>query len=239
MGMLNSIVDQTSAAAGLLERASQAASQTRALRSGDRVYTPLIVSAEFDQGVASAANLVFNVPADTDFWAYRFMLYPYCKTVDPAGGASPDLVFRPTTWTSQPYSPGFLPADGTNTDIHAQVDAVFAFVFDGKEIQNANIPAAAAYSSTMEKWGARSGPTVDFAALLSGISSSFRQPQWCGATQTPSGMVFPVPMFIPRGKSLTCRVTPTFLAKRVSDTRQNRYKIVGVLEGEKRVGAMR
>ena len=65
--MLNEIVSQAEASARLLERAKQAADAVRVLRSGDRVYTPLIASAEFQQGTAAAANLVFNVPADADF----------------------------------------------------------------------------------------------------------------------------------------------------------------------------
>jgi hypothetical protein len=57
-------------------------------------------------------------------------------------------------------------------------------------------------------------------------------------------MVFDIPWFFPRGKTLTCRVTPTYLGVRTIDFesapgRQNQYKIVGVLEGEKRPGAYR
>jgi hypothetical protein len=228
--MLNEIVSQAEAAARLLERAKQAADTVRALRSGDRVYTPLIASAEFQQGTAASANLVFNVPADADFWAYRFMLYPYCRVIDPTGATPSDVAYRPTSFTAQPNSPGIVDST-TLSDFETQMDAEFAFIFDGKEVQSTNIPAAATYCVNVEKWSALPIP-------------GFNLPIWTAATQTPSGMLFDVPWFFPRGKTLTCRVTPTYLGVRTIDLesapgRQNQYKLVGVLEGEKRPGAYR
>jgi hypothetical protein len=220
--MLIDCVNQAEAAQRLLERARAAAGAVRGLRSGDRVYTPLVASAEFDEGAAAAANLIFNVPADADFWAYRFLLYPYCKVVDPIGGTPPDVSFRPTSWTGEPFAPGIQIAS-RYSDFESQMDAVFAFIFDGKEIQNANIPASAAYCVTMDKWGERTG-----------FGNA-----WEAALQTPAGLVFDIPQFIPRSRSFTARVTPTYLGKRTIDARKHRYKVVGVLEGEKRAGALR
>lgn len=231
--MLNEIVSQAEAAARLLERAKTAADAVRVLRSGDRVYTPLVAAAEFQQGTAASANLVFNVPADADFWAYRFMLYPYCRVIDPTGATPSDVAYRPTSFTSQPNSPGIVPVGGfASSDFECQVDAEFAFIFDGREVQSTNIPAAATYCVNIEKWSTLPVPGL---AL----------PIWTAATQTPAGMVFDIPWFFPRGKTLTCRVTPTYLGVRTIDealespTKQNQYKIVGVLEGEKRPGAYR
>jgi hypothetical protein len=223
--MLNEIVNQAEAASRLLERAQSAAGAVRGLRSGDRVYTPLVAAAEFQQGTAPSANLVFNVPADADFWAYRFMLYPYCRVIDPSG--SSEITYRPTSFTSQPLSPG-ITADDEYSDFESQVDAEFAFIFDGREVQSTNIPAAAAYCVNVEKWSAPTSQLI-----------FFHPPIWTGATQTPSGLVFDIPWFFPRGKTLTCRVTPTYLGVRTIDSRQHQYKIVGVLEGEKRPGAYR
>lgn len=223
--MLNEIVSQAEAASRLLERAQSAAGAVRGLRSGDRVYTPLVASAEFQQGTAAAANLVFNVPADADFWAYRFMLYPYCRVVDPTGAVPSEVAYRPTSYTSQPNSPGI--STGLS-DFESQVDAEFAFIFDGRETQSTNIPVSATYCVNVEKW-----------STLSNAPFALNDPIWTAATQTPSGMVFDIPWFFPRGKTLTCRVIPTYLGIRTIDSRQHQYKIVGVLEGEKRPGAYR
>lgn len=223
--MLQEIIDQADQAAVLLARAQQAASKLRGLRSGDRVYTPLIASAEFSQGVAPSANLVFNVPADTDFWGYRLMLYPYCKIVDPVNNTPEEVTYRPTSFVGQSYSPGFRPLN-RYSDITSVVDATFALIYQGRELQNIDTPVAATYSANVGKW--------------------FKN-RWGGATQTPAGFVFDIPMFIPRARSLVCRVTPTYLGVRTTlepveegqILRQHRYKIVGVLEGEKKAGAFR
>ena len=232
--MLQQIINQVEVANRLLERAQRAAASTRGLRSGDRVYTPLIASAQFEQGSTAAANLIFNVPADADFWAYRFLLYPYCKVVDPVNGTPDEIPFRPTSWTGQPYNPGTLNS-GTNSDFEVQADAMFALIKDNKELQNNNIPASAAYCVNIDKWSVIPGT-----ASVGG---------WNAATQTPAGLVFDIPMFIPRTKTLTCRVTPTYLGVRtivetmlpgpVDIVRRHQYKIIGVLEGEKRAAAFR
>ncbi len=240
--MLQQIVNQTETANRLLERAQRSAATVRGLRSGDRVYTPLVASAEFEQGSTAAANLIFNVPADADFWGYRFLLYPYCKVVDPVNGTPDEVTYRPTSWVGQPYSPGIGAGDPDfMSDFDTQVDAMFAFIKNNKELQNSNIPASAAYCVNIDKWSVVPG----------GVFSASIEPGWNACTQTPAGMVFDIPMFIPRTKTLTCRVTPTYLGIRtipetilVDDTpteivRRHRYKIVGVLEGEKRVSAFR
>lgn len=230
--MLQEIVNQADEAAVLLQRAQQAAEKIRGLRSGDRVYTPLISSAEFSQGTAPSANLVFNVPADTDFWAYRLLVYPYCKVVDPTKASvsalsvvAEEVTYRSTSFVSQSYSPGFVQVG--QSDISTLVDATFALIYQGRELQNIDTPIAATYCTNVGKWF---------------------QGFWGAASQTPGGLVFDIPMFIPRARSLVCRVTPTYLGVRtkqedVADrdpiTRQHRYKIVGVLEGEKKAGAFR
>jgi len=236
VSMLIDIANQAEAAEVLLARAERATKQVRALRSGDRVWTPLTSEVEFVQGTAASANMVFNVPADADFWSYRFTLYPYCKVIDPVNGTPDEVVYRPTSFTSQPMTPGLVDAS-TYSDVETQVDLVFAFIAGGKELQNVNIPAAAAYSTAMGKWG--------------GSSAGGGDGLWGGALQAPGGMVFDIPWFLPRGRAITCRITPTYLGKRTIEetvtlnavptviTRQHKYKIRGVLEGEKRVGAFR
>lgn len=234
--MLLEIANLAEEANKLIEKAQAARKQTRLLRSGDRVWTPLVSAVEFPQGTAAAANMVFNVPADADFWAYRFTLYPYCKVIDPVNGTPDDVVYRPTSFTGQPANPGMTQAIDVLSDIENQVDAVFAFISGGKELQNVNIPASAAYSTSMGKWVQ---PNIAFVQ------------QWGATWSTPGGMVFDIPWYIPRGRAITCRVTPTYLGIRTIEelvisgeeettiVRQHRYKFMGVLEGEKRVGALR
>ena len=238
--MLAEIISQADKASRLVERAQKAASHVRGLRSGDRVYTPLVVSAEFSQGTAPSANLIFNVPADADFWAYRLLLYPYCKIVDPVNGTPDEVTFRSTSFTGESFSTGAI-ADPEDhyTDFDTLVDGTFALIYQGKELQNVDIPMSAAYCVNIGKWS----PSVNASLLTT---------TWGAASQTPAGMVFDVPLFIPRSKSLTCRITPTYLGIRSileptavgpvtgpDIVRQHRYKIVGVLEGEKKVTAFR
>lgn len=230
--MFAEIVKQIEQAELLAARAQRAVEKVRGLRSGDRVYTPLVASAEFYQGSSPSANLVFNVPADADFWAYRLLLYPYCKVVDPVNGTPDEVVFRSTSFTGQPFNPGWSNPADEYSDFTSQVDGTFALIFEGKELQNIDTPFSAAYCSTMGKW--RSSGLIG----------------WAAASQTPAGMVFDIPFFIARSKSLTCRITPTYLGQRAIEevlstlppttgVRQHRYKIVGVLEGEKKVTAFR
>lgn len=234
--MLLEIANLAEEANRLLEKAQAARKRPRGLRSGDRVWTPLISAVEFVQGTAASANMVFNVPADADFWAYRFTLYPYCKVIDPVNGTPDDVVYRPTSFTGQPANPGMTQAIDVLSDIENQVDAVFAFITGSKELQNVNIPASAAYSTSMSKWAQDNIGAAQ---------------QWGATLSTPGGMVFDTPWPIVRGRAVTCRVTPTYLGVRtIPETvlineveteivRQHKYKLIGVLEGEKRVGAFR
>ena len=231
--MLSQIISQTDLSARLLERAQSGMQNVRGLRSGDRVYTPLIATAEFNQGASQSQNLVFNVPSDADFWAYRFLLYPYCKVIDPENGTPDEITYRSTSFVGESFSSGFTPQGNTYTDILSAVDGTFAFISEGKELQNVDIPMSAAYCTNVGKWGLQ-GP------LAAGGT-------WKAASQTPGGMVFDIPMFIPRGKSVMVRITPTYLGIRTINelapdatlVRQHKYKFVAVLDGEKKVTALR
>lgn len=238
--MLAQILAQADSAAHLVERAQRALSNTRGLRGGDRVWTPLIASAEFSQGSAPAKTIVFNVPADADYWAYRLCLYPYCKVIDPINGTPDEIVYRSTSFAGESASAGVDSADVTNSDFNTLVDGSFAIIRDGKEWQNIEAPFSAAYCVGYDKWVAQQAPTT-----LAGFFI------WGGASQTPGGLVFDIPEFIPRGQALSVRLTPTLLGVRtieetitraaapITIVRQHQYKIVGVLEGEKKVGALR
>jgi hypothetical protein len=235
--MLDKIVDLTEQAAALVDRVAIGLGRTRGLRSGDRVYTPLVVYAEFSQGQAASRNVVFNIPADADFWAYRLLLIPQCKVIDPVNGTPSDLAFRSTSFVGQPYSPGVVDPEQDFSDFNNTVDGSFGFMYEGKELQNNDLPFAAAYGQQLGKWGVdENSPTAT---------------GWCGSVATPSGLVFDIPFFLARGKSLTLRLTPSYLGVRTIEetiyrdevpttiVRQNLYRIVAILEGEKRVNAFR
>lgn len=240
MSMLMHILKQAEDAARLAERAAAAVANTRGLRSGDRVYAPLVQEAEFGQGSAPSQNLVFTTPADSDFWAYSLALYPFCKVVDPVNLTPDEIVYRPTSFAGQSDEPG---ADGSPaigyTDFNTLVDGTFALISEGEELQNVEVPMSAAYCNEIGKW-------------VPDDTARFSNKTWGGASQTPGGLVFDIPLFIPRSKSLTLRITPTYLGIRTitetvtlngvpgtTITRQHKYKIVAVLEGEKKVSAFR
>jgi len=144
-----------------------------------------------------------------------------------------EIPFRSTSFTGESMSTG-VPGSATAaySDFNTLVDGRFALVFQGKELQNIDTPMSAPYGTGIGKWTAAGG----FG-------------DWTAASATPGGCVFDIPFFIPRSKSLVCRITPTHLGSRtlvesvlpgpVNVVRQHRYKIVGVLEGEKRVAAFR
>lgn len=223
---INEIVKQAQAAESLLERAERACAKTRGLRGGDRTYTPLIAAAIFPQGSAAKADLVFNVPADADFWAYKLLMFPQCRVVDPAGGTPDEVTFRATSFSGESGSTGIAAAATRYSDFNTIVDGTFALIFEGRELHNVDTPLAATYCASTGKW------------LTGGFAGGI-PPTWSGANPTPGGMVFDVPFFIPRTKSLTCRVSPTHLGVRTIDTRRHEYRIVGILEGEKKVSAFR
>ena len=234
--MLSEILQQVEKSERLLAQAMRAAETVRGLRSGDRVYTPLIESAVFNQGGAPSANVVFNVPADADFWAYRLLLYPQCRVIDPVYGTPDETVFRSTSFVGEPFSSGVVDPDSFYTDFTCAVDGVFGFLYQGKELQNVDTPWSAAYCANLGKW-------QQHAVFESTIGTT-----WAAASQTPGGFAFDIPMFIPRSKSITLRLTPTYLGVRTIEetipgpttiVRQHEYKIIAVLEGEKRVAAFR
>ncbi len=196
--MLNEILAQTDKAARLLEIVQRAVENVRGLRSGDRVWTPLVSFAEFSQGDAPSANLIFNVPADADFWAYRLTIYPYCKVVDPENGSPDEIVYRSTSFTAN-EGPGNLDPSDHYLDIANLVDGSFAFIYEGNEMQNIDTPIAAASCINVLKWTA---PISNQGAV------------WNAVTDTPGGLLFDVPFFIARSKSLVLRVTPSYLGVR-------------------------
>lgn len=235
--MLAEITQQTEKSAALMERAQRALQNTRGLRGGDRVWTPLTAAVEFNQGSAPSKTMVFNVPADADYWAYRLLLYPQCKVIDPINGTPDEIVYRSTSFAGESWSSGVGDADNTYTDFNSLVDGSFAIIREGKEHQNIEAPISAAYCCNVDKWVAKLNTNANFV--------------WGGASQTPGGYVFDIPEFIHRKGSLSVRITPTLLGIRtieetitrdaveITIIRQHQYRIIGVLEGEKKVGALR
>lgn len=202
-----------------------AARQMRARRrvnEADRVVHFLQASFTFKQSENVSSPLVFTVPAGHSFEARRLALYPEVRLVSAqSSDNSSDATFRPTAWTcavnniltGTPFSQWFA----TNTDrlVDAQV-ALSLLPAGSKEprpLQNAAFSIAHLFCSALN-------------SDLVGTSA---------ISARPSAKQFCVPLRMGPGAALQVQVTPTFSGVRTTDTRLNEYRIVGVLEGFKRL----
>lgn len=199
------------------------AAQAKLREASDRVFYSLQDSFTFQQGQNNVQNLVFNVPASDDFEAVRLSLYPFVRRISvealPAGTTN-DLTFRPTIWSFQ----------NVTSDLrYYAVDALLELVVstDGKtrSYQNAAFTAFQTFSAYTSPIGA-SG--VSSAGLVSFDRS-----------ESPSALVFDPCWRLPKGSTVTMRVTPLFSGERAAaltaaDGLINEYQIRGVLEGYKR-----
>ncbi len=200
----------------LASRAHSAQAKLR--QDADRVFYSLQDSFVFQQGQNVVQNLVFNVPASDDFEAVRFSLYPFVRRVSvntlPAGTTN-DLTYRATIWTFQMVS--FALA---RYAVDALVEMTSATP-DGKtrRYQNAAFLAAQTFSAYTSPVGA----------------SNVRA---YGRSESPSALVFDPCWHLPKGTTVTVRVTPLFSGERATsiwgDDLINEYQIRGVLEGYKR-----
>lgn len=200
------------------ELASRAhAAQAKLREASDRVFYSLQDAFAFQQGQNVVQNLVFNVPASDDFEAVRFSMYPFVRRVSvdtlPAGTTN-DLTYRATVWTFQNVT-----SDLARYAVDALIELTAAMP-DGKtrRYQNAAFLASqtfSAYTSPLEG---------------SNIESADR-------SESPSALVFDPCWRLPKGSTVTARVTPLFSGERspsFADGLINEYQIRGVLEGYKR-----
>lgn len=200
------------------------AAQAKLREASDRVFYSLQDSFTFQQGQNVVQNLLFNVPASDDFEAVRLSFYPFVRRVaveDLPAGTTSDLAFRPTVWSFQEVEPSLA---------YYAVDALVELVTalpDGstRRYQNAAFTmyqTFSAYTSPLTTGGV---PPVDL--------------QSYDRSESPSALLFDPCWHLPKGSTVTARVTPLFSGERAAaltaaDGLVNEYQIRGVLEGYKR-----
>lgn len=193
------------------------AAQAKLREASDRVFYSLQDSFSLQQGQNVVQNLVFNVPASDDFEAVRFSLYPFVRRVSidtlPAGTTN-DLTYRATVWTFQ---------NVTVNLVRYAVDALIELIValpNGKtqRYQNAAFLASQTFSAYTSPLAASNVESID-------------------RSESPSALVFDPCWRLPKGSTVTARVTPLFSGERntaFADGFVNEYQIRGVLEGYKR-----
>lgn len=201
----------------LIEKANGAQAVLREAK--DRVFYSIQDAFSFQQGQNVAQNLVFNVPQSEDFEAVRLSLYPFVRRVSvetlPAATTN-DLVFRPTTWVFQ-YPSQSVARYG--------VDALV------------ELTSALSGGSTRAYQNAAFFVAQTFSGFTSPIAAEGFGVQTFDSFQSPSALVFEPFWHLPKGSTVTARVTPSFSGERSADFNDglvNEYQIRGVLEGFKR-----
>jgi hypothetical protein len=200
------------------ELASRAhAAQAKLREASDRVFYSLQDSFSFQQGQNVVQNLVFNVPTSDDFEAVRFSMYPFVRRVSvdtlPVGTTN-DLTYRATVWTFQNVTVNLA-----RYAVDALIELTTAMP-DGKtrRYQNAAFLASQTFSAYTSPLAASNVEAFD-------------------RSESPSALVFDPCWRLPKGSTVTARVTPLFSGERSSafaDGFVNEYQIRGVLEGYKR-----
>lgn len=200
------------------------AAQAKLREASDRVFYSLQDSFTFQQGQNVVQNLLFNVPASDDFEAVRLSFYPFVRRVaveDLPAGTTSDLAFRPTVWSFQVVTPSLA---------YYAVDALVELVTalpDGRTQRYQN-----AAFTMYQTFSAYTSPLTTGGVPPVGLQSYDR-------SESPSALLFDPCWHLPKGSTVTARVTPLFSGERVAaltaaDGLINEYQIRGVLEGYKR-----
>lgn len=218
--MLENFIKQGRSAAALAKDISSYTSEVVSkIDSGDDVFYAYKSSIEFFRGQSVANNLVFSISQDADFDAYRLSIYPYARQIDPSNPLNNDVAFRPTIWTSS----GVINPVGEDS---SAVDCSFSLSVSDRtgqyNYQNIPFMSGSLYCSYVNSYTA-AGQTARFPI-----------------TENPGSMTFCVPMQIARGGSVICRATPLFSGQDDAVYEAYlQYRIVGVLEGKKKVRAFK
>lgn len=200
----------------LLTRAHEA--QVQRKEANDRVFYSVQDAFTFQQGQNVVQNLVFNIPQSDDFEAARLSFYPFVRRVArDSATTSSDLVFRPTLWTFQFTSPVVA---------HYAVDALV------------EVTSATSDGKTRAYQNAAFFVAQTFSGYTSPIDATTSYLQVFDRSESPSALVFDPCWYLPKGSTVTARVTPLFSGERASEFGEldliNEYQIRGVLEGYKR-----
>lgn len=218
--LLKQALAQGERVAALTTRASRLRKHAR-VRDADRALHTMQAAYTFRQGENLSQSLVFSVPKGQAFEAHRLSLFAELRivSIQEADGDS-EITFRPTVWTHNKFDhfgAGLQQAWPNAVDrfVDAQIELT-QMEADGTtshEYQNAPFPVAHTFSG---------GVNSDM------VGSSLQSAR-------PGALVFGVPMLLAAGTALQLRVTPLFSGVRTADDRLNEYRIVGVLEGFKRL----
>ena len=218
--------------------------------AGDRVDYIFTGDIIFLEKVNTSQNIIFQIPEATDFYGTRLMLQPFARfvTQDQPNQGPNEIPFRPVVWstTEGVYNNNSnSPADlygGVQNDV-ASLDCSVTMTENIKtpegqitrDYQNMPSPVQLFYSG-----GVNYG---------SGISAwQHTNVTYFPDFQIPIGMLFPIDYYLPKGSSVTLKITPTFSEERVAPglvddggapftgNRQTEYQIRAFLQGYKIVG---
>lgn len=197
--------------------------------SGGKGYkAPYMISAEgrFLLGNNDVQKLLFNVPADGDFFAERLNLYLQYRFLDVTSVAASDLAFRPCNWTSVGDTYDVLTTDASS-GARGEANAKVSLRDDTNgKYQSAPFSVAGLYSS---RFGLTGG-------IFAAENSMYR-----------GGLDFEVPMRIGRGKAAELEVTPLFstvgavVVQYLTDnpTFRIEFRVVGLLRGYRNIRAFK
>lgn len=183
---------------------------------GDRVAYALKGSAQFRAGEYTASEIVLNVPKDADFFGSSFNLYLQGRLVDISNSANNDKTYRPTTFTWENAA--------AFNDFFRSGNADFRFELRDSvhgNYQNSALFSLSAFSGMADLTNTGYMPLVS---------------SWPGSLQ------FAVPYYLPRGETLTVRITPIDSRPDFTEqfpTTRREYRLTCVVQGCKLVHAFR
>lgn len=191
---------------------------------GDRAWYVISgASGTFDHGKNNAVQVVFNVPADADFYGMCLNLYYQYRVIDRADPTQSDRTFRPCIWTSWACTvTDFFGTNEANAG-HEGNGTVMIQDDAAGPYQNAAFSVASMYSTPYGIPGGQGSIPM---------------------TLYPGALRFHRPYFIGRGKAVTLVYTPLFtsqfnLGLAEDTTLAMQFRVFGLFDGYKKVTAFR
>jgi len=182
---------------------------------GDRVAYALKGSTIFRAGEYTASEAVLSVPKDADFMGYSLNVFLQGRVISPTNPTNSERTFRPATFTWE------NPSVSQQQDLLGNAD----FRFELRDSTQGNYQNAPIYS----------------ASLFSSMSDLTLIPKMPTISSWQGSLQFSVPYYIPRGETVTARLTP--VDSRPDDPALNddrrEYRLVCILQGYKLVHAFR
>ena len=186
---------------------------------GDRIAYAIKGSTTFRAGDYTASEAVLNVPKDADFFGYSLNVYIQGRVVSISNPANSERTFRPAslTWENIAGSlvPIYVPFVG-NADYKLEIRDSYKGTY-----QNSPVFSASLFSSMAQRF--------------------YFNPQNPFISAWPGSMQFSTPYYLPRGETMTLRITP--IDSRPDNTAvdgdRREYRLVCVLQGYKSVHAFK